>query len=313
VAAFESGVLAAGGSDADDLAPLELDVLGELAAKDAEALWPVMALYLQSHRERLAARATRTATHAQRMVLALADLYAGAAAPASRRLAAVPLLALVADLPPGREAILRNRALAAARGHDPENAGLLLVIAIAAERHGEHQQAIDALTALRRLDGGNFEAELRLGLNQARQGAERAARRSLRAAIEAAGASPAPPWWLPLAYQELGRLLVEAGDLADAEKVLRQGLVRLPHEEKLSLLLALVLGKRGDREGARAVLAEVAPSPLDRGFDSARLRYMQLPGEPLARARAELLRLAAAARPRLAAALAGTAGSEVGR
>ncbi len=312
VVAFEQGVFAAEGGNAQQLAELELEVLGELAAKDAEALWPVMALYLETHRERLAARATLTATHAQRMILALADLYAKSALRPSQRMASVPLLALVADLPLGRERFLRTRALEAARGHDAQNAGLLLCAAVAAEAYGDHEQAVQALTQLRRVDASNVEAQLRLGVVYARTGSERAARAALRAAIDGAAAAPATPWWLPLAYQELGRLQLEAGDLADAERVLRQGLVRLPREEKLSLLLASVLGKRGDREGARAVLDEMAPSPVDRGFDSARVRYMQLPAEPLLRAREELLRLAAAARPRLAAALVGT-GGEVSR
>ena len=332
VVAFEQGVLAAEGGNAQPLAELELEVLGELAAKDAEALWPVMALYLQTHREHLAARATLTATHAQRMILALADLYAKSAAAPSRRMATVPLLALVADLPLGRERFLRTRALEAARGYDAQNAGVLLCAAVGAEAYGDHEQAVQALAQLRRVDAGNVEAQLRLGVIHARTGAERAARAALRAAIAGAprsgestngaprsgestnGADPAAatPWWLPLAYQELGRLQLEAGDLADAERLLRQGLARLPREEKLSLLLASVLGKRGDREGAQAVLDEMAPSPVDRGFDSARVRYMQLPTEPLLRAREELLRLAAAARPRLAAALVGT-GGEVSR
>ena len=279
VTALESEALAGKSVDPRELVEIELGVLVSLAETAPEALWPVLALYVDSHRQHLAARAGVASLHTQQMVLRLAALFAEKAPPAARPQAAVPLLALVAGLPASGERDLRVRALAAAREYQPEDAGILRCIAVDDERHADYRGAIEALSALRRLTPDDLEVRLRLGINHARLGAQRPARGELAAALRA-DADP-PPWWLPLAYQELGRLHLEGRDLSAAEHVLRQGLERLPREEKLSLLLAQVLERRGDAAGAVAVLAAVVPSPLDRGFDSARHRYVQLPRERL--------------------------------
>jgi Flp pilus assembly protein TadD len=310
VTALEAEALAGADVDPLELRDLERDVLAALAAAapaGPETLWPVIEHYLESHRRHLAARNGKLATHAQQMVLHLADLYAGAVAADQRGLAAAPLLALVAGLPAAGEAELRVLALGQARKYLPEDAGVLLCIAVDAERHADYKGAVEALTALRKLTPQDLEVRLRLGVNQARLGEKRQARAELGAAIETAvaDASEPPPWWLPLAYQELGRLHLASRDPAAAERVLRQGLQRLPREEKLSLLLAEALARRGGRAPAAEVVAAIQPTPDDRGFDSARHRYIQLPEERLLRARAEVAAHAAAGRASLAAALGG--------
>jgi tetratricopeptide (TPR) repeat protein len=311
VAALESEALSGKSVEPRELVEIELGVLAPLAETSPEALWPVLALYVDSHRQHLAARAGVASLHTQQMVLRLAALFAESAPPAARPQAAVPLLALVADLPASGEHDLRVRALAAAREYQPDDAAILLCIAVDDERHADYQGAIEALSALRRLAPDDREVRLRLGINHARLGSQRQARSELGAALR--GDADPPPWWLPLAYQELGRLHLDGGDLHAAEGVLRQGLARLPREEKLSLLLAQVLERGGDAAAAVEVLSAVIPSPQDRGFDSARHRYVQLPRQRLERARAELGELAGAARPRLAAALAAAPGREASR
>jgi Flp pilus assembly protein TadD len=307
VTALEAEALAGTDVDPLELRDLERDVLAPLAAAAPETLWPVIEHYLESHRRHLAARNGKLATHAQQMVLHLADLYAGAVAANQRGLAAAPLLALVAGLPAAGEAELRVLALGEARKYLPEDAGVLLCIAVDAERHADYKGAVEALTALRKLTPQDLEVRLRLGVNQARLGERRQARAELGAAIETETTSQGepPPWWLPLAYQELGRLHLASRDPAAAERVLRQGLQRLPREEKLSLLLAEALARRGERAQAAEVVAAIQPTPDDRGFDSARHRYIQLPDERLLRARAEVAAHAAAGRAPLAAALGG--------
>ncbi|HXT20381.1 MAG TPA: tetratricopeptide repeat protein, partial [Thermoanaerobaculia bacterium] len=305
VTALEAEALAGRDIDPLELRDLERDVLAPLAAASPEALWPVIDLYVESHRRQLAARNSKVATHAQQMVQHLAELYAGAVAPAQRGLAAAPLLALVASLPPSGDTELRVLALTKAREYLPADAAVLLCVAVDAERHADYKGSVETLTALRKLAPQDLEIRLRLGVNQARLGARQQARTELGAALAAKGEPP--PWWLPLAYQELGRLHLESGDAAAAEKVLRQGLARLPREEKLSLLLAEALTRRGQRAEAAEVLATIQPAPDDRGFDSARHRYIQLPDERLLQARADVAARAAAARPSLAAALAGRA------
>ena len=302
--AFDAGLLSSGVLP-EELSATELDVLGALSAAEAEAVLPVLWHYLELYREQVGG-SPLLASHAREMVYRLADLYAASAsAPGAGELAATALGAHVATLPPDASRQFLARALRHALDLHPQDRLALLCSAIDAARHGDHDLAVERLEALRRLEPGEPEVLLRLAHSRARLGERRRARALLTELLETpAAAETPPPWWLPLAYQELAQVLVE-DDRAAAERVLRRGLARLPGEEKLSLQLALLLGERGDRARAAGVLADVRPAPDDRGYDSARHRFPQLPAEPLQRAAAEVRSRAEAARTRLAAALQG--------
>jgi hypothetical protein len=83
---------------------------------------------------------------------------------------------------------------------------------------------------------------------------------------------------------------------------LREGLARLPGDEKLTLLLAASLERSGLRAEAREVLAGFRPEG-DAGGGAARHRYNRPPEELLATVAIELDREAAEHLPALAAAL----------
>jgi predicted Zn-dependent protease len=112
-------------------------------------------------------------------------------------------------------------------------------------------------------------------------------------------------WRLTLAYQELARLLM-ARDPGAAENTLREGLARLPGDEKLTLLLAAVLDRKGNRGAAREAIAGLTPERND-GGGAARNRYNRPAEEPFGTVLADLDREAEARRPALAAALEKTA------
>jgi hypothetical protein len=191
--------------------------------------------------------------------------------------------------------------------YQPENQNALLLAAIDAEVRADHPTAISRLEALQRVAPDLLEAQLRLGVNHARAGAARRAATILGTLLASPGAAATPsPWWLPVAYQELAKAHLSTGREGDAERVLRRGLARLPGEEKLSLQLSLLLAEARQRAQAQAVLADLAPGRPDRGFDTARHRYVQLPEEPLRAAVEALSTAAEAARPRLGAALSAT-------
>lgn len=305
LAALETRIVEEGGADAAGLADTEREVLAELGARDARALLPVLALYVEVFREAHARHAATGAAHARRMVLETAALLAAADLPEARARAAGALLAFVEAALPFEARPVVSRALQRAADVEPDGRTTLLLAAMDAEAGADHGTAIARLEELRRLAPELLEAQLRLAVNRARSGQRRQAIDLLAEVIAAPGAGESPPpWWLPVAYQELARLHLAGGRVAEAERVLRGGLARLPGEEKLTLQLALLLGADGRRAAALEVLGDLAPVAADRGFDSARHRYVRLPAEPLRRAAAELRRHAEEGRAPLAAALA---------
>ena len=136
-----------------------------------------------------------------------------------------------------------------------------------------------------------------------RLGKTRDADRLLAGLIQgpAAVSETAEPWVLALAYHETGRALLAAGRLDDAERVLREGLRRLPDDEKLLLELAGVFDLRHEPGAARQVLAGFKPAHGT--AESARHRYSRPPAEALERSWDELERTLPESLPALAAAL----------
>jgi hypothetical protein len=271
---------------------------------DGALLLPVLSLYLEVYRREARAGAAPLSSHAREMIFSIAELLATHRPAASRHFAATALVAYVGALPPGSTGSFAGRALEGALAHEPTNPTALLCAAIEAARHGEYEDADRRLEELVRVEPENLEAKVRLAVTRARLGDRRFARRSLAAVVAspAAGAMP-PPWWLPVAYQELAALALAAGDDADAERTLRAGLARLPGEEKLSLELALLLTRRHARDEAQAAVAAIVPGSPDRGYDGARYRFPARPDAAIEAAWAELRDRSTEGRARLAAAL----------
>lgn len=264
--------------DVEDLADAQLAVARELSRGSAGSLLPILRLHLEVYRELSGQQRYLVSTHERELLFRLVDLYAERAAPETRPLAARALLGLAAELvraaaPPG----LRERTFRQVLAYEAGSELALLCLAVDAERQGRYPQALELLERLVRQTPANAEARLRLAVNRARLGKVEEGRKLLREIADGAGEA----WLVSLAHHETARLLVAAGQLDEAERVLRQGLERVPRDEKLSLQLALVFDLRKQPGSAREVLARWQPGTAAPDTAEARNRYNRLPVERL--------------------------------
>jgi len=99
---------------------------------------------------------------------------------------------------------------------------------------------------------GSLEARLRLALTRQRMGDDNEVEALLRACIAPGG----PEWIRAVAWQELVRLRIDAGDLKAAEVVLREAAAALPRDRELAVLRAFVLDRTGRHGEARAAVGD---------------------------------------------------------
>lgn len=294
----------------DDVAEIEAEVARDLARRHPEILEPVFMLHLRLYRQASEARNYLLVSHAREVALQVAGAHADLhRTPEGRARTARLLTGLAADLlktaPPG----LRERTYQRILALDEKNLEALLCRAVDLERQGRYPEAVEAIRRLLRFYPEHGEARLRLAVYHVRREETREAKRLLEellatppGQVERIGA-PA----ILLARQELVRLLTTRDELAEAERVAREGLERTPDDEKLTLQLALVQDLRRDARGARETLEPLEkrshpPEPV-----TARHRYNALPLDRLAAIRDELARSAAVHFADLAAALGGQA------
>jgi len=310
VSALETSLLTGKGRYAsEDVAEIEADVARELARGLARAhpeiLEPVFMLHQRLYREASDARNYLLVSHAREVSLQIANVHADLhRTPEGRARTARLLLGLAADLlksaPPG----LRDRTYQRILDLDETNAEALLCRAVDLERQGKYPAAVDAIERLLRAHPENAEGRLRLAVNLIRLGNSREGRRLLE---ELMSAPPDPTEINPvlLAREELVRLLITQNELAEAERLAREGLERAPGEEKLMLQLALIQDLKRDARGARATLQPLEERPRPSEPVSARHRYNALPLDRLAAIRDELTSNAAGHFAELAVALGG--------
>ncbi len=185
---------------------------------------------------------------------------------------------------------------------EPGDEIALLEIAADAERRGDHAAAARPLEALLKAHPEHREARLRQAVDLARMGRAAEAETRLAALLK----DEAEAWRLALAYQELARLQRAAKNPTQAEATLREGLKRLPGDEKLTLLLAELQETSWTSTAARQTVAALKPE-TGGGGGAARHRYSLPPEEPFASTLAALTTEAATQLPVLAAALEKTA------
>ncbi|HEX9942434.1 MAG TPA: hypothetical protein VGG03_10485 [Thermoanaerobaculia bacterium] len=278
----------------EHLLEIETGVARELAAADVESLVPLLRLHQRLYEEGTVKKRHPGSTQAREMFLRLMELYRQRGRPElARQLASTFGIGLVRSGVRSQGEQLLRQVLA----DDPGDEMVLLELAVGAERRGARAESAAYLEALLRAHPDHPEARLRLALDLARLGRKDEAIAGLRRVIQA----EAGGWRLSLAYQELARLLLAADDPTGAERALREGLRRLPGDEKLTLLLAALLERAG-RAFAREALAGLQPEGND-GGGTARHRYNLPPQEPLATALAGLAPETAKRLPNLAAAL----------
>ncbi|HYH47878.1 MAG TPA: tetratricopeptide repeat protein [Thermoanaerobaculia bacterium] len=281
----------------DDLVEVELDVAAELAREDLESLVPVLTLHQVLYREAVRKAGFLLSTHNRELIFRLVDLYAErSGSPEGKRRASRFLMGLAAEMVWTAPPSLRARVFQQILAYDSRQEAAILCLAVDAERQGRYG---DAVGYLERLPPGHTESRLRLAVNLARLGKMQEARKLLREL--SAPAAKAEAWQLAVAWQEMARLQLAAGDLDGAEQTLREGLQRLPEDDKLALQLGLVRDLRKDPRGARDAVADLGKTPGAGG--AARHRYNQLPLESLDQAWIELQEQGVGQIPALAAVL----------
>ena len=287
----------------DDLLEVELDLAAELARQDLESLVPVLTLHQVLYRDAVRKAGYLLSTHNRELIFRLVDLYAErSGSPEGKRRASRFLMGLAAEMVSTAPPSLRARVFQRILALDGQQEAALLCLAVDAERQGRYA---DAVGYLERLPPSHTESRLRLAVNLARLGKMQEARKLLRE-LSAPAADPGPPanpepWHLAVAWQEMARLQIAAGDLDGAEKTLREGLLRLPDDDKLALQLGLLRDLRRDPRGARDAVAGLGETPGAGG--AARHRYNQLPLESLDQAWSELQEQGVGQIPALAAVL----------
>jgi len=307
VSALETSLLTGKRRHADeDVTEIEIGVVRDLARAHPEILEPVFMLHQGIYRDSAAAHDYLLMNHAREIALLIADLHADLhRTPEGRKRTARLVLGLAADLlktaPPG----MRERTYRRILDLDPDNQETLICLAVDMERQGRYQDAVEALTRLLKTHPEHGEGRLRLAVDRIRLGNAREGRRLLEELVRtppdqvASVGAPA----VALAYQELVRLLIDRDELAEAERVAREGLQRSPGEEKLMFQLALLQDLQHDAYGARETLEPLEQRPRPPDPVSERHRYNALPLERLEALRDELATNAAGHLADLAAAL----------
>jgi tetratricopeptide (TPR) repeat protein len=284
-----------------------MDLLAQLAGRDADALLPVAVLHLHLFNVHRARREyVAIAGHAV-LVERAARLYAERSAGGSGAAVAADTLTLLgaALVSSGLRADAR-RILAAALALAPEQAEALLVLAADREREGAYAEAVELLRRLVAVRPEWLEPRVRLAVNLARTGAAEEAAERFAALCEDAAAG----WAAVLSCQELARLRLAAGEPAAAVRILRAAVERFPDSERLRLALAYAVDRGGDPAAARSRVEELAARPAAEG-ETPRRRYNRgTDPDPLLALSARLQARAAAGTAALRTALETMAGEE---
>ena len=155
--------------------------------------------------------------------------------------------------------------------YDPDNPAALLGLAATFEKYGEYQQALTHLEHLVAVAPELDEAKLRLAVGLNRVGLRRRARELLEGLVE----SGPNEWVRAVAYEEIGRILLQTGAVAAAAELLEEAMAAMPSRQALRVLAAHAYGRLGMTEQALEHLAAVIPA--GRRALSERLEYDRWP------------------------------------
>ena len=162
----------------------------------------------------------------------------------------------------------------------PDNPQALLGLGAIYERSGDINKAVQFFQRLVDKHPNHTEARLRLAVSRARLGSGEAAEGLL---FELLG-SRAPQWIHTLAYQELARVMVADKRPDRAERLLRDAIERIPHNQRLRIQLAHVLDL-AERSGEATTMMEELGSFGGQLSTSPRVRYAAWPDLDLDAAR----------------------------
>jgi tetratricopeptide (TPR) repeat protein len=294
---FESeAVGAAAGGRLENLHQAELAVASDLARQHRDLIMPLVLLHEQMY-ERYRNRRLYTLLHHTRSLLEeLADLFVdvgGGPKNGAKMLASLGGYLQESNLSGGSRR-LYTRALE----WDFKCAAALMGLASSLEKYGEYPAALDYLEQLILIEPDYHEGRLRLALNLERVGLRRRARELLESIV----AGDASGWVGGIAYQELGRIMLEAGEVQRAAELLERAAEALPDERATLFLLGHAYDRLGRSNTALERLARVEPRRHARR--SERWIYDQWPQAQLEAARSHLAAMSESVMADLPAALA---------
>ncbi len=154
----------------------------------------------------------------------------------------------------------------------PTSAAALLGLGALYERTGYPAEAVEEFETLVKAHPENHEGRLRLAVNRERLGADRAAEQLFRGLLP----QSSPLWIRTVAYQELGRLLVDQGRVEEADQLLREGMTQIPENQRLRILLAHALDQAQRPREATAEIEHLGTYGAQR-TTSPRYRYSMWP------------------------------------
>jgi tetratricopeptide (TPR) repeat protein len=283
-----------------ELSEVEMAEAKALAKADPTCLMPLALLHRDLYRGYAARRQGLLASHSRGMAISFAEQL-GQAKPYFGFSEGL-LVNFAADLAQsgGSHAAqdLLKRALLLNRGYLPA----LLSLGFSLERDSDYLEAADVYQTLVDTHPESDEGRLRLAINLIRTGRDETGEEILRSLIE----NGATPWVQVVASQELVRVMsMKRKRLPEAEREVRSALGRMPHDQRLWILLAAILERSNRHDEAIEVLGMIPPP--GRGV-SPRARYSEWPALGVRASQAHLSRRAAEAVPALKEALTGRGG-----
>lgn len=135
----------------------------------------------------------------------------------------------------------------------PGSAPALLGLGALLERTGAPAEAAEIFERLLQQHPERLDGRLRLAVTSARSGATRRAEAMFRELTD--GSSPR--WVRAVASQELARLLIDRGDLGEAEAVLDEAIAAVPENQRLRLQRGFVLDLAGRPAEAAATVESI--------------------------------------------------------
>jgi tetratricopeptide (TPR) repeat protein len=247
---------------------IEDAVAAEVAAQDPLSLLPIALLHQQmvrrytAHREFVLAAYSRAVTTDRAVEIGTAGVAAG--------FAEALLVSLASDLSRTASTSLSRELLEQALEFDSKYRPALLALGASLERAADYSKAINVFEHLVESDPGDEEGWLRLAVNHARLGHQRAAARSFRRI----SSSSTHAWIGILANQELARLMLENKSPDEALVILDDAIARYPTDQRLRILQSWVLDATGRSLDAVSALLAIPPAEHE---DSPRLRYGEWP------------------------------------
>ncbi len=290
--ALEQTAFASG--DLRSLRRVEDSAAGELADADPRSLLPIALLHQQLVRRYVARHQFVLAGFARSVAADRAVQIAGNQE--ERGFAAALLVNLASDLARNASATLANSYLEDALAAEPSSQAALLALGAIFERRADYDQAVKAFERLVETHPDFAEGRLRLAVNLARSGHERAAEREFQILIDRKGTT----WVDALAAQEYARWLIDQQREQEAQRLLDASSARLPYDQRLRILGAFNADSAG--RSLEAVEAVLQLPPAEAGT-SPRARYTEWPDLGGEASAAALREAAAAALPDLAQAL----------